>query len=320
MRKFVWSSLGSQLNLYIADFFWAEFKNAKKMTSAASVPLEVSYIITIIINSVSCPFTVLLNVLIIKAVMTSPRLRINCNFLLACLAVTDALTGLFGQPSYVLWRILLIFGFSSSETAKHFHANVMHILATASCLHLMLITFERLIAIKFTMQYSNVMTNNNLKIAVSAIWIIGFMNGIFTALRMNLALYYIGSLVTISCVVFVAFAYVILYHETRRHRRKIKTQQLPQEEVERSTKENKALKTTVFVVSAVIVSLLPAGFCFIGLAKDLFETCPINEPLRQTCVMLNSLVNPLIYCSRQKEMRKVVFRKRTQVIYPAMQC
>ena len=155
------------------------------MTSAASVPLEVSYIITIIINSVSCPFTVLLNVLIVKAVMTSPRLRINCNFLLACLAVTDALTGLFGQPSYVLWRILLIFGFSSSETAKQFHANVMHILATASCLHLMLITFERLIAIKFTMQYSNVMTNNNLKIAVSAIWIFGFMNGIFTALKIN---------------------------------------------------------------------------------------------------------------------------------------
>ena len=288
--------------------------------SAASVPLEVSYIITIIINSVSCPFTVLLNVLIVKAVMTSPRLRINCNFLLACLAVTDALTGLFGQPSYVLWRILLIFGFSSSETAKHFHANVMHILATASCLHLMLITFERLIAIKFTMQYSNVMTNNNLKIAVSAIWIFGFMNGIFTALKINLALYYIGSLITISCVVFVAFAYVILYHETRRHRRKIKAQQLPQGEVERSTKENKALKTTVFLVGAVIVSLLPAGFCFIGLAKDLFDTCPINEPLWQTCVMLNSLVNPLIYCFRQKEMREVVFRKRTQVIYPAMQC
>ena len=182
------------------------------------------------------------------------------------------------------------------------------------------IFFERLIAIKFTMQYSNVMTNNNLKIEVSAIWIFGFMNGIFKALKMNLALYYIGSLITISCVVFVAFACVILYHETRRHRRKIKTQQLPQGEVERSTKENKALKTTVFVVGAVIVSLLPIGFCIIGLAKDLFDACLINEPLWQTCVMLNSLVNPLIYCFRQIEMRKVVFRKRTQVIYPAMQC
>ena len=164
------------------------------------------------------------------------------------------------------------------------------------------------------------MTNNNLKIAVSAIWIFGFMNGIFTALKISLALYYIGSLITISCVVLVTFAYVILYHETHRHRRKIKAQQLPQGEVERSTIENKALKTTVSVLGAVIVSLLPVGFCIIGLAKDLFDTWPINEPLWQTCVMLNSLVNALIYCFRQKEMRKVVFRKRTQVIYRAMQC
>lgn len=184
------------------------------MTSAASVPLEVSYIITIIINSVSCPFTVLLNVLIIKAVMTSPRLRINCNFLLACLAVTDTLTGLFGQPSYVLWRILLIFSFSSSETAKHFHANVMHILATASCLHLMLITFERLIAIKFTMQYSNVINDNKLKITVLLIWIISLMCRISVVLKIYLVTISIGSLITISCIFFVVFSYVILYCET----------------------------------------------------------------------------------------------------------
>ena len=59
---------------------------------------------------------------------------------------------------------------------------------------------------------------------------------------MYLALNYIKSLISIPCIVLVGFAYVILYHETRRHRRKIKTQQLPQEEVERSTRENKALK------------------------------------------------------------------------------
>ena len=94
------------------------------MTSAASVPLEVSYIITIIINSVSCPFTVLLNVLIVKAVMTSPRLRINCNFLLACLAVTDALTGLFGQPSYVLWR-KFIYLYSVSVAVKQLNTSML---------------------------------------------------------------------------------------------------------------------------------------------------------------------------------------------------
>ena len=67
------------------------------MTSKVNAPLEVSYIITIIVNGIACPLTLLLNVLVIKAVKTRPRLRTNSNILLACLAVTDVLTGLFAS-------------------------------------------------------------------------------------------------------------------------------------------------------------------------------------------------------------------------------
>ncbi|CAH3147245.1 unnamed protein product, partial [Pocillopora meandrina] len=179
-----------------------------------------NYIISISINSIACPFTVLLNVLVIIVVKKRPRLRTNNNIVLACLAVTDALTGLFGQPLYVLWRIFLIFGLSSSEILENVCVCVMTTLSSASYLHLMLVTFERLIAIKYAMRYSNVVTHNKLKIAVLAIWIIGFVCG-------TLSLNYIKSLISIPCIVLVGFAYVILYHETRRHRRKIKTQQLP---------------------------------------------------------------------------------------------
>lgn len=139
------------------------------MANTEDVPLGISFIITITINSVACPFRVLLNVLVIKAVMTRPRLRSNSNILLAYLAVTDVLTGLFGQPSHVLWRIFLIFGLSTSEKVEDFHFNVMFLLATALCLHLILLSFERHVAIKFTMQYPHVITDSNLKIAVSAI-------------------------------------------------------------------------------------------------------------------------------------------------------
>ena len=86
------------------------------MTSTVNAPLEVSYIITIIANGIACPLTLLLNVLVIKAVKTTPRLRTNSNILLACLAVTDALTGLFCQPSYILWRVYLLFRHSGSQT------------------------------------------------------------------------------------------------------------------------------------------------------------------------------------------------------------
>ncbi|CAH3123679.1 unnamed protein product, partial [Pocillopora meandrina] len=143
---------------------------------------KASYIISIIINSVSCPFTVLLNMLVIMAVKRRPRLRTNSNILLVCLAVADAFTGLFGQPSYVLWRIFLIFGLSSNEKGQ--------------CRR-----YDR------------------------------------------------------TCVCFVPSSDVDYFREAHSDQiyNAIKAQQLPQEEVERFSKENKALRTTVFVVGAFIV-------------------------------------------------------------------
>ena len=90
---------------------------------------------------------------------------------------------------------------------------------------------------------------------------------------------------------------MILYRETRRHQKKIKTQQLPQEEVERFTKENKALKTTVYVVGAVIFCLLPAiVYIIIYLLGFIQGLLVIWDSWIRTFIMLNSLFNPLIYC------------------------
>ena len=58
-------------------------------------------------------------------------------------------------------------------------------------------------------------------------------------------------------VIFILIAYVILYRETLRHRKRIIKQQLPQAEIERFVKENKALKTTVLLVGAIVLCLLP---------------------------------------------------------------
>ena len=100
-------------------------------------------------------------------------------------------------------------------------------------------------------------------------------------------------LLTISCALFFAFAYFIIYRETLRHQERIKTQKLPQVGAERFTKEDKALKTTVFVVGAVIVYLLPLCLCLIVTATGLYEG--LNEGTSITlntyffyCITLNS--------------------------------
>ena len=44
---------------------------------------------------------VLFNVMVIMAVKRRQRLQTNSNILLACLAATDALTGLITQPAFI---------------------------------------------------------------------------------------------------------------------------------------------------------------------------------------------------------------------------
>jgi len=107
---------------------------------------------------------------------------------------------------------------------------------------------------------------------------------------------------------------VVLYLETRRHQKMIKTQQLPQEEVERFAIESKALKTTAYVISAVALCFLPMGVTFLSYTMKWPLFLP--TPWVRTFAMLNSLVNPLMYCWRQKEMRKFVFRMQPQAVNP----
>ena len=303
----------------MVDVSLASFTNFTNKTSGrgdtADVPPVAGAIIIIIINTITFPCTVVLNALVIKAVKTTPRLRSNSNILLACLAVTDALTGLLGQPLFVLWKIFLLVGLSDSKIVENCNYAIVVITLTASFFHLMFVTFERLIAIKFTMQYSNIITDNSMKRAVLVAWIISFIFGVFDVIEWDLVLRSLSGVLTASCIIFLSVAYFIMYRETRRHQEKIKTQQMPQEEVERFTKENKALKTTLYVIGAVFVCLLPLCFCLIVIATGLSESCPIDLSLMQTCAMFNSFVNPLIYCWRQKEMRQVIFGIRPAVVH-----
>ena len=110
------------------------------------------------------------------------------------------------------------------------------------------------------------------------------------------------------CVIFIAISYVILYRETLRHKKRIKTEQIAQQEVQNFLTENKALKTTVYVVGSLVLCFIPSLFLLVSLVvKSLPLVTSVSfVSLCRVLVMLNSLLNPLIYFWRDKEMRKIV--------------
>ena len=296
-----------------------QFKNTtNKFTNGGRLndPLQITFIITIIINIITSPFTVLLNVLVIMAVRRRPRLQTYPNILLACLAATDVLTGLISQPSFILYGTFQLLGMSNSGIIVEVS---LRILCLCSLLHLMLITCDRLIAIKFTLRYPCLVTTQSIKVAVITVWIVSFISGLPWTIN-DESITVISDLsvtsICICCILFIVCSYVILYREILRHQKKIKTEQIPQEELERFAKERKALKTTVFVVGALMLYFVPGTFVLIFIISGPLPLFPAFIPLFRTFLMLNSFLNPLIYCWRQKEMRKFAFRCKRQAHLP----
>ena len=184
--------------------------------------------ITTIINCITCPFTVLLNVLVIMAVKRRPRLQSYTNILLACLAATDVLTGLAVQPSFILWKTFQLLGMTYDEmyTVRVCHNSLIRAVSVCSCLHLMLVNSERLIAIKFTMRYPYIVTKRNITVALIKVWVFTISYELVKPIPgeakfLNLLVALVQTL--FSCVLFVVSAYVILYRETLRHKKKIKS-------------------------------------------------------------------------------------------------
>ena len=146
-------------------------KSETKLNFAVDATV-LNIILTIIFNMVVCPFTVLLNMMVIIAVKRRPRVQSYANILLACLAGTDALTGLTTQPLYSLWKILQLLEMTAHETIGFLYTIVLRALSLCSSLHLVLVTSERLIAIRFTERYASIVTRRNITAVVIPFWVI----------------------------------------------------------------------------------------------------------------------------------------------------
>ena len=270
---------------------------------------RVVLIIQIIITTTTCPFTILLNILVILAVKKTQRLQSKANVLLACLAATDAFVGVTAQPSYVFFATFQVLDMNALAQAIRFHWHDRAIAAggSNSLLHLMLVTFERLVAIKFTIHFLSLITEKNIKVSVVIFWIIAFCTWVLRYVTPYVELFTLALLVP-SCIIFLSISYVILYRETLRHKKRIKTEQIAQQEVQNFLRENKALKTTVYVVGSLVLCFIPSSFLLLSLLVDSLslKDSVYFVSFSRVFIMLNSLFNPLIYFWRDKQMRKLV--------------
>lgn len=118
----------------------------------------------------------------------------------------------------------------------------------------------------------------------------------------TMSLHLIRSLISVCNALF--------YQETWRQKYNIKAGQLPQQEVERFTKESKALKTTVNVVGAVVLWFqcrLTSLLFISSAARDKCEKTSLHHvflPLIRTCDFLSDSLS--LFVPQQGSLRKSI--------------
>ena len=276
---------------------------------------KIAFAMTAIILSIlSFPVTILMNVLVIIAVKTRPRLQSKYNILLACLAGTDFLAGAASQPSFIARQISLIKGLSFTEYCRyHKETNIIFIVPIlASLYHLTLISIERFVAMKYTLRYVTIVTELRLKIAVVSCWVIACCPAILQSLseEFKIIARVANTLLGGFAILLLLYCHFSVYFVTRRHEKQIKCEQVSPQAAADFAKEKKALKTTRIITITLLVCFLPVNVHYLVLhvyfksSSYIVNLIVLSHPVLVSVLWLNSLCNPIIYCFRNKTFRK----------------
>lgn len=272
-----------------------------------------------IVNLIAVFPTILLNTLVILAVARRQRLRTKSNTLLACLASTDLLTGLVLQPISIAVDVNRILGVGQFCVLEKLYQIALSASGLSSSSHLILISIDRYIAIKHPLRYQEIVTGRRVKRAVVLVWAItvrlitqDFVSTFILSDSGKLFSDYHSVIEVILFLIISIYTTVIIYSncymffETRRQKKRLRTEQLPNEEAKRIKKDRKAANTLLFVVGALTLAYLPsiitALVTFLGVKVELrFEL--VLWSWLSTFYSLNSLFNPIIYCWRHSKLR-----------------
>ena len=264
-------------------------------------------LLTVINCAVNVPFifmAVVGNTLLLAAFITTPAIRSPSSAFLCSLAVSDLLVGLVVQPVYIVYllkfRALLhpIVWFS------------VIFLGAVSLSTMTTISLDRFLALYCHMRYPSLMTEKRASYIAITLWVAAFVSACLYVWSRNFmflvpthALYLVIS----------TFSYTSIYRILRRHQLQIHIEHqalrnLNNENTRRLISSKKsAINTFIFYVFMLLCYSPAFVFMLVVIRRpDLREL--LVWDFGGTIIIMNSSINPILFCWRLRELRKAVYK------------
>lgn len=254
------------------------------------------------------------NLLVIRALWKTSSIPATLKTLFLSLAVSDLAMGLFAQPLFgVVIAVMFKMTVSGDYNSDIFCPSLVSIcdfslffLACASLLHVTFIAFDRLLTIFLHLRYQELVTPNRVSIGLVCLWLTsGTAASIYILLpnnndRVSEVLELIGLLVT-------TVAYFRIYKTVRHHQIQIQSQcQTLNAQAMEALRERKSAINALIVYIVFLACYVPYLCCTILLMVDKLRVSFLaGYQISLFLILLNSSINPLVYCWRYREIRHI---------------
>lgn len=265
----------------------------------------------IVVNILQSIIAFLGNTLILVALRKESVLHSPSKILFRCLATTDLCVGLISEPLIIVYWMSLVY--ERFDICRYAQVSIFvtgHLLCSVSLLTLTAIGVDRLIALLLGLRYRQVVTIRRTYPTVCAFWAVSFAGATMYFWKYEASLWY-AAIGTITCLVILIFSYTKIFLTLRHHQSSVqngffhdKTNSTAPLNIARY---KKAVYNALWLQLALVVCYLPYGIVVVVMAKTgLSPSLYIARQVALTLIMLNSSLNPVLYCLKIREVRQAV--------------
>ena len=261
------------------------------------------------------------NSLIFVALHKTSSIHPPSKLLYRCLATTDLLVGLVGQPLVAtLWMSVVHEQWRLYRFAWEAAFISAYGLSLMSLLTMAAMSVDRLLALLLGLRYKQIVTLKRTYVIAVTLWII---TGVATLCRMLVfhIVQWFGRIIILSCLLISIASYAKIFLALRRHQAQIQdhVQQQPgQPNVLNMAQYRNAVYSALLVQLVLLACYVPVSVVAIVMAHSQANLSHLVFALgiSGTLVNLNSTLNPFLYCWKISEMRQAL----KQTIRQALCC
>ena len=246
------------------------------------------------------------NLLVLVALWRTCSLHSPSNTLLFALALADLCVACVAQPVFITLQFLIYNNDDLRSCALDKAAVCLNIFSSkVALLTLTTISIDRYLAVYLHLRYREIVTNRKIKLLLPVLWIVGGAIVATSFFAINVLQW---TLIIVESICFLTslFVWIRIYQVIRRHKVQIQVQAQIQEQHFNMVKFKKSASNCMFLMFVYLLCYLPLFISTVRLTIKLNESGFRWLFASYTVFVLNSSLNPLVYCWRHQDIRAAV--------------